>query len=154
MVFSGKKPPAEKTPKPPKPKKAKASPPSAKPVFQLTPQQAMQLEVYFMATPAMPTHPQMIFWAKELGMMFKDIKAWFLAKWRARLEAEAAHKTLTLATAYNGHSISTALNFGGLQPVPPAGLMGGADKHHGIPLLLNSRRPIPPDVFGSSAGLM
>ena len=64
------------TPKPPKAKKAKQSPPPKQP-FQLTPAQAMQLEIYYHNTAVMPGPKMLKAWSAEMNINAKDVKTWF-----------------------------------------------------------------------------
>ena len=64
------------TPKPPKAKKAKQSPPPKQP-FQLTPAQAMQLEIYYHNTAVMPGPKMLKAWSAEMNINVKDVKTWF-----------------------------------------------------------------------------
>ena len=66
----------EKPPKPPKAKKAKQSPPPKQP-FQLTPAQAMQLEIYYHNTAVMPGPKMLKAWSAEMNINAKDVKTWF-----------------------------------------------------------------------------
>jgi len=128
------------TPKPPKAKKAKQSPPPKQP-FQLTPAQAMQLEIYYHNTAVMPGPKMLKAWSAEMNINAKDVKTWFQSKWKARLESEARLKSLQLAAPkpapLPGDSVEVV--YDGLQ--------------RGVQQILQSRRPINPDVFSSTLGI-